>query len=109
MDPVFCCSQITPFKARRIDREEKFRSFIDWAKSLSEVSSNPAESTPEISWDSTSTYVIQATRQINYGALEWRRYFVTVTKLGGTSTFHEVKEQDIIDANYTKVNSYVIS
>jgi len=107
MDPVFCCSEIAPCNARIIDREASFKLFVNWANSLNETSKISSGFTPDISWDSDSTYVIQVARQVNFGALEWKRYFVIVTALVGTSTFFEVKEQDLIDAEYSKVNAYV--
>ena len=105
MNSIFCCSQVSPFRARIIDNEARIRAFLGWVKSLDDTP--PSGIASYIPWDSESTYVIQVARQVNYGTLEWKRYFVLISTPAGTTTFHEVKEQDLIDANFAKVNAYV--
>ena len=46
-------------------------------------------------------FAIQVVKQTNYGPLDSKRYFVT----GSDSTFAEVTEQWLIDADFEKVNT----
>lgn len=48
-------------------------------------------------------YSIQLVRQVNYGPLESKRYFIPVE--GSENEFAEVVEDDLIQANFKKLNS----
>jgi len=50
-------------------------------------------------------YAIQVVQQVNYGALESKRYFVA-TEIDGVQAWHEIQESDLIEANYEKLNAY---
>jgi hypothetical protein len=47
-------------------------------------------------------YVIQLVRQVNYGPIEFKRYFA---RMEGTA-FVEVSERDLIAGNFKKLNTY---
>lgn len=98
MESIFCCTGFQPYRSQIIDNQAKFDSFISWAKSGSQAGS---ATSPAPVWDDSSTFVIQLVRQVNFGPIESKRYFVALT----SSTFTEVTEQQLIDANYQKVNS----
>ncbi|EXK76804.1 hypothetical protein FOQG_18468, partial [Fusarium oxysporum f. sp. raphani 54005] len=53
-----------------------------------------------------SPYVVQLVRQVNYGPLESKRYFIPTD--GTESDFVEVIENDLIQTNFQKVNKYKI-
>ena len=99
MDPLFCCTQLQPFKPKPIDHDPKFTSFLTWAKSTT-TSSSTSNSLPD--FNLPSTFVIQLVKQVNYGPLESKRYFITLP-----SGFQEVTEKQLIDANFQKLNTYV--
>jgi hypothetical protein len=53
------------------------------------------------------TFAVQLVRQVNFGPLESKRYFIPAdtTEAG----FFEITEADLIQANFQKVNTYVTS
>lgn len=55
----------------------------------------------------TPPFAIQLVQQVNYGPLESKRYFVPVE--GNEAEFIEIREQDLIQANFQKLNAYVYS
>lgn len=70
----------------------------------------PRVSTPEngdgASHDLTQLsppHVVQLVRQVNYGPFESKRYFIPTD--GTESDFAEVIENDLIQANFQKVNT----
>jgi hypothetical protein len=97
MSSVFCCSNTQPYKNQTLSHEHKFRDFLSWAR-------YPRDSTVTAITDapvaSGVTLAIQLVRQINYGPLESKRYFVQ-----SGDTFIEVNEQWLIDANFEKLNT----
>ena len=104
---IFCCSNLQPFRPTRTDHEAKFTSFFGWAKFPTTVAVvNPAAGAEKskILQDSNWPYAIQLVKQVNYGPLESKRYFVP---LDDDTEFKEITERDLIEANFTKVNSYV--
>jgi hypothetical protein len=54
------------------------------------------------------SYAVQIVRQVNYGPLESKRYFIAVREKAD-EPFLEVTERDLIEANYEKLNSFVFS
>ena len=101
MSFIFCCSNLQPFRPRRVDHEAKFTIFLNWAKfPTTSTVVNPTKS--ENLQDSNWTYAIQLVKQVNYGPLESKRYFVP---LADDEKFEEVTERDLIEANFAKVNS----
>jgi hypothetical protein len=95
MSSIFCCSSAQPYKNQILSHEPKFRTFMAWAKhpKESEIAVNIPES-------SSTTLVIQLVRQVNYGPLESKRYFVHCG-----NEFVEVAEQWLVDANFEKTNT----
>jgi hypothetical protein len=91
--------------ARRLDHELKFENFLAWAQ-LPNSESSTGEQDHQTILDEGS-YVVQIVRQVNYGPLESKRYFVkkSTTSAGGPSTFGEITENDLIQANFQKLNS----
>ena len=51
----------------------------------------------------TTPYAVQFVQQVNYGSLESKRYFIPDENSSGD--FAEITEQDLIKANYKKLNS----
>lgn len=49
------------------------------------------------------SFAVQLVRQVNFGRLESKRYFVLLR--GQENTFAEVSEGDLISANFEKLNS----
>lgn len=54
--------------------------------------------------DLNNPFVIQVVRQINFGAIESKRYFIVDES---NDTFLEITEADLIEANYEKLNASV--
>ena len=98
MPSIFCCSNITPYRSQILVHEHKFREFLSWGSHPKESSVEEASSTP-----TDGAFVIQVVRQVNYGPLESKRYFVKVA----SGEFVEVNEKWLIDANFEKLNAYV--
>lgn len=48
-------------------------------------------------------YAVQLVRQVNYGPLESRRYFIPIESRD--EAFAEISEQQLIQANFQKLNS----
>ncbi|PVH81612.1 hypothetical protein DL98DRAFT_354525, partial [Cadophora sp. DSE1049] len=105
MSEIFCCPSLKPYKPKNVDHEPKFSTFMKWASIPASTTSNTVSDTAVPLLDS-STYVVQIVRQKNFGALEWKRYFKSVGASGAKGDFLEITEQDIIDANFEKLNSY---
>jgi hypothetical protein len=97
MSSIFCCVNVQRYKNRTLAHETKFRAFMAWA-------SFPKESTivsSDIAPAATSvTLAIQVVKQVNFGPLESKRYFVQTS-----GEFVEVTEQWLIDANFEKLNT----
>jgi hypothetical protein len=96
---LFCCTSIQGYKSMTTSHEHKFKEFMAWAK-------HPRESTqasePRDLTSPPTSHVIQLVRQVNYGPLESKRYFVPIGE-----RFVEVAENDLIQANFQKLNTYV--
>ena len=104
MDSIFCCSQIKPYRPQRIDHELDFQAFLAWAQTST---SESAVTVPnlQLEFEKDSSYVVQVVKQVNYGPVESKRYFITNRSPAGTRSFHEVTENDLVEANYKKLNS----
>ena len=95
MSSIFCCPNTTPYKSRILDNEPKFRSFLNWGsfpKDISITTNLP---------DEPNGFIIQVVRQVNFGPLESKRYFLHTS----SDTFVEVSEQWLIDNNFKKLNA----
>lgn len=97
MSALLCCNGLQPYRAIRTEHDSKFTRFMAWA-------AYPQESAPpqgEITLDE-DTYVIQMVRQVNFGPVEAKRYLAPGPS---SNNFIEVQERDLINANFSKVNS----
>ncbi|KAJ3960414.1 hypothetical protein N0V92_002951 [Colletotrichum tropicale] len=102
MFALLCCEFLEPYKALRTDHEARFTQFMAWAKD-----SQPTviEETSKIdSSNRLPLYAIQLVRQVNYGPLESKRYFVSFADR--THSYVEVAEDFLIQVNFQKVNSF---
>ena len=97
MSSIFCCTSVAPYKNRRLDHESKFDSFMSWAKTAGTVSSLDSS-------DIDAPYAVQFVRQVNYGPVESKRYFVPSSS---GDLFNEIDEGHLIRANFKKLNTYV--
>lgn len=52
-------------------------------------------------------FIVQFVRQVNFGRLETKRYFMPVEQVA--NEFVEIMEDDLLRANFQKLNSYVYS
>ena len=105
MSEILCCTELKPYKPKRVDHELKFSDFMKWTKSSAPIAPATVPDATALPPDA-SAYVIQVVRQKNFGALEWKRYFRSVIA-SGVASFIEIAEQDIIEANFEKLNTYV--
>jgi hypothetical protein len=100
MSSLFCCSNARPYKSTSTSHESKFRAFTTWASfpksSTIAIPAPPAPST-------TMIFVVQLVRQVNYGPLESKRYFVS--NADTSEAFVEVTEQWLVENNLQKLNS----
>jgi hypothetical protein len=101
---LFCCSSVKPYRPAHLNHEEKFRAFVAWAEFPRDSSPSTGEYDDKVDLITLkSPYAIQLVRQVNYGPLETKRYFVPVK--GNDNEFVEVVEDDLIQANFKKLNS----
>jgi hypothetical protein len=97
MSSIFCCSNTQSYKNRSLSHEDKFRTFMSWATYPKESSIGSTDTLPDAS---TVTLAIQVVKQVNYGPLESKRYFVHAG-----DAFVEVTEQWLIEASFQKLNT----
>lgn len=97
MSSIFSCTSVTPDKNRRLDHESKFDSFMSWAKIAGTVTTLDSS-------EIDAPYASQFVRQVNYGPVESKRYFVPSR---GGDLFNEIDEGHLIHANFKKLNTYV--
>lgn len=110
MSILFCCEAIQPFKPKRLMHDEKFRSFMNWgnspkASSIATTAGKNDQGSLNLA-EVKPPYAVQLVRQVNYGPLESKRYFIPVE--GKEEAFVEVSEEDLVKANFQKLNSYVL-
>ena len=96
MSSIFCCTNIQPYKSQILAHEPKFREFISWGAYPKDSAVGELTSTP-----TDNVFVIQVVRQVNFGPLESKRYFLRT----GLNEFVEVDEQWLINANFEKLNA----
>ena len=103
MSTLFCCASAAGYRPQYLQHQQKFTTFINWA-------SFPRAASPKGDGEATdlsilgTPYVVQLVRQVNYGPLESKRYFAFCNS---SNNFVEVVEDDLIRANFQKLNSYV--
>lgn len=98
MMSCFCCLAIAPYRPSPLDHESKFDQFMSWSRAA--VTHRASESSEASA--AHAPYAVQLVQQVNYGPQESIRYFIPV--IAG-SEFVEVTEEDLIQANYEKLNS----
>jgi hypothetical protein len=103
MSTLFCCSNVQPYRPQTLSHEHKFVSFMKWATFPRENSEKEPRDDENSNVVDLNSFVIQLVKQINFGALESKRYFAFVS--GHDEPFVEVTEKDLISANYMKLNS----
>ncbi|KAJ4161507.1 uncharacterized protein LMH87_007545 [Akanthomyces muscarius] len=94
---IFCCAALAPYRPQRLMHEDKFNSFFKWAAFPQQSRVESASGTKLRS----AGFAVQLVRQVNYGPLESKRYFVPWLE----NTFAEVDEDELIQANFAKVNT----
>ncbi len=77
--------------------EDKFNSFFKWAAFPKQSMVESASGTELPS----AAFAVQLVRQVNYGPLESKRYFVPWLE----NTFAEVDEDELVRANFAKLNT----
>jgi len=106
MSFLFCCGSVKPYRPARLLHEDKFKAFIAWAEFPKDSSQSTGDGAEMVDLTALKPpYAIQLVRQVNYGPLESKRYFIPVE--GKDNEFTEVAEDDLIQANFQKLNSYV--
>lgn len=103
-DNVFCCSYLQPGRSETFDHEPKFTDFISWAKRES-LGTSGATGKPNSTPSGTELYpyAVELVKQVDYGPLESKRYFVP--KSNPARAFVEITADDLVDANFEKINS----
>ncbi|CAJ0554518.1 Ff.00g130310.m01.CDS01 [Fusarium sp. VM40] len=99
MSSLFCCSSIEPYRSQYLSHQSKFNNFMAWAsfpKDSSPGEANMSKITPP--------FAVQLVRQVNFGPLESKRYFIPTDAT--EDNFVEITENDLIQANFQKVNTY---
>lgn len=102
MAAIFCCPNMKPYRPTRTDQEAKFTSFLSWSKSKSSNATFEISSGDSSLLEAPTSFVIQVVRQINHGSIEFKRYFALEA---ASNTFQEFTEEDLIQANFEKLNS----
>ncbi|PNP85426.1 hypothetical protein FNYG_01255 [Fusarium nygamai] len=101
MPTIFCCNAIEPYRSQYLSHQSKFNNFLSWGSfprdsTLDEAQHDLSELNP--------SYAVQLVRQVNFGPLESKRYFIPQDSSEGQ--YIEVSEQDLIQANFKKANTY---
>ncbi|KAF4817272.1 hypothetical protein CGCTS75_v012400 [Colletotrichum tropicale] len=102
MCALLCCESLKPYKALRTDHEVRFTQFMAWANDGQPTVI--AEASKIDGSNRIPLYAIQLVRQVNYGPLESKRYFVKFADY--THSYVEGAEDFLIQCNFQKVNSY---
>ncbi|KIW36243.1 uncharacterized protein PV06_11464 [Exophiala oligosperma] len=89
-----------PYRPQHLSHESKFTAFLAWAAFPKASAVGHAADTDAVTW----SYAIQLVRQVNYGPLEAKRYFVS--EGASDNSFVEVDEDELIRANFQKLNTY---
>lgn len=75
----------------RIDHDQKFKTFVEWAAFPKEAGvGGEAQGLANLG----NPHVFQLVKQVNYGAVESRRYFARTEGGNGEVTYLEVTESD---------------
>jgi hypothetical protein len=99
MSSLFCCSNTQGYKNKGLTHDAYFTPFLNWAKYPRESNVDTTSSVDD------PAYAIQLVKQVNYGPLESKRYFIINTEGNGENEFVEVTENWLIEANFQKLNA----
>ena len=103
MSSLFCCASVEGYRPQQLQHQQKFTTFMGWAGFPKEMPAKNSDEATDL--DALGApYMVQLVRQVNYGPLESKRYFAFVKDSG---EFVEVFEDDLVRANFQKLNSYV--
>lgn len=103
MSFLFCCDAPKPYRPQYLEHQAKFNSFMAWASFPRAASpSRGKDGKPDLV-DMKPPFAMQLVHQVNYGPLVSKRYFIPVG--GKEEEFVEVVEDDLIEANFQKLNS----
>ena len=105
MSSLFCCDAIQPYRPQYLQHQDKFNSFMGWS-AFPRAAAMDNDEKPDLAKLKPS-FAVQLVRQVNYGPLEAKRYFIPIE--GQANEFVEIGEDDLIQANFQKLNSYVCS
>jgi hypothetical protein len=105
MATLFCCSSTQPYRPEYLSHESKFISFLQWSTFPKTTSANDDVAGLNDMLEHPEAYVIQLVRQINFGPLESKRYFLIGAENDGQQPFVEITENRLIEANYEKLNA----
>ncbi|KAH7127883.1 hypothetical protein B0J13DRAFT_564663 [Dactylonectria estremocensis] len=106
MTSLFCCGAIKPYRPQYLLHQDKFTAFMEWATFPKEATPNDADgdNVKANLVEHPPPFAVQLVRQVNYGPLEATRYFIPVQ--GKDNEFVEVLGDDLVQANFKKLNSY---
>ncbi|EXM19077.1 hypothetical protein RAB80_015016 [Fusarium oxysporum f. sp. vasinfectum] len=103
MSTLFCCDAIEPYRSQYLSHQSKFDNFMSWGSFPKEFTVDIGDVQHDLSQLNPS-YAVQLVRQVNFGPLESKRYFIT--KDSSEGQYMEVSEQVLIQANFKKANTY---
>lgn len=104
MSSLFCCGSVKPYRPARLLHEDKFKTFMAWAEFPMGSCPSTDDGAGKVDLIALKPpYVIQLVRQVNYGPLESKRFFIPVEDRD--NEFVEVVEDDLIQANFQKLNT----
>lgn len=104
MSVLFCCNSIEAYRPQYLSHQAKFDAFMAWASYPRGCTVSDDEDANVDLVELQVPYAVQLVRQVNYGRLEAKRYFVpAAVETGGG--FTEVKEDHLIKANFQKLNT----
>ncbi|KAG7409801.1 hypothetical protein Forpe1208_v011105 [Fusarium oxysporum f. sp. rapae] len=103
MPTLFCCNAIESYRSQYLSHESKFNNFISWGSFPTESALDTGDIQHDLS-QLNSSYAVQLVRQVNFGPLKSKRYFIPQDSSEGQ--YIEVSKQDLIQANFKKANTY---
>ncbi|KAI7758924.1 hypothetical protein LZL87_009919 [Fusarium oxysporum] len=103
MSTLFCCNAIESYRSQYLSHESKFNNFISWGSLPTESALDTGDIQHDLS-QLNSSYAVQLVRQVNFGPLKSKRYFIPQDSSEGQ--YIEVSEQDLIQANFKKANTH---
>ncbi|KAF4344809.1 major facilitator superfamily transporter [Fusarium beomiforme] len=75
MSTLFCCNDIEPYRPQYLSHQSKFNNFMSWGSFPKESSLISVDNNHDFS-QINPAYAVQLVRQVNFGPLESKRYFI---------------------------------